>query len=48
MEIRRNEKIDVNELNELLGTNNWKTEPVEKLEKAINGSCGHSGKGRVL
>ena len=40
MEIRRNEKFEANELNNLLDTNNWRTEPVEKLERAINSSWG--------
>ena len=40
MQINRNEKFDINELNELLATNNWRTDPVERLEKAVNCSWG--------
>lgn len=35
MEINVNEKIDANELNELLKTNNWGIPDTDKLEKAL-------------
>ncbi len=40
MKIIRNEKIDVVELNELLGTIGWRVNPIEKLSKSLELSWG--------
>jgi ribosomal protein S18 acetylase RimI-like enzyme len=36
MKIQMNEKLDANELNDLLETNKWRIQDPEKLEKALN------------
>jgi ribosomal protein S18 acetylase RimI-like enzyme len=38
--IIRNDKINIEELNDLFRTNNWQIEPIEKLEKSIQTSWG--------
>jgi ribosomal protein S18 acetylase RimI-like enzyme len=40
MTLKRNDELNLTELNDLLRTNNWQIDPFEKLEKCIQSSWG--------